>query len=253
MVRDFGYVGTEDFAKATAQARAEFAKIFAGTDYLQGGEPYYKHILQLIKPKQGQRLIDLGYGRGFFLREAEKHGLKLAGLDFCEASKAAASRVVTKAMLAVGDIHNIPYKDNTFDFVSCLGTIEHLVKPQEGIREIARILKPSGVVVMTIPNSIYFYSRVWLMYAKYLAAKTLNLLRLRKKPAVFIRQPIDRFYTPKEGQRLLEKNGLRVFYAETLKSKRQDFGIGRQYSDGQVKFDPSFFTTNFTLYLCRKR
>ncbi len=252
MVRNFGYVKLNDFETATEHAKHDFAKIFSETDYLQGGEPYYQRVLALLKPKKGARIIDLGYGRGFFLREAGRHGLKLHGLDFCEESKVQASKVLRNADLRVGDIHKIPFKDRYFDYVTCLGVIEHLVNPAKGVKEAARVLKEEGIAVFTIPNSIYFYSRAWIMYLKYFAARTLNMLRLRKKPAQFVRQPIDRFYTPIEGKELLEKNGLKVIYAETLLSKRQRFRINQTYANGDIKIDSSAFNSNFTLYFCKK-
>jgi ubiquinone/menaquinone biosynthesis C-methylase UbiE len=253
MVRNFGYVKLDDFDTATKNARADFSKIFASTDYLQGGEPYYKHIMALLHPSKGQNIIDLGYGRGFFLREAQQYGLELHGLDFCDQSKVVAKSLLGKADLIIGDIHSINHKSEKFDYVSCLGVIEHLVHPGQGVREIARIMKKDGTAVLTIPSSVFFYSRVWIMYLKYWAANFLHAVGIRKKPGVFLRQLIDRFYTPREGARLLERNGLKVFYAETVRSRRSDFAIGRRYRDGRVRFDPSYFTTNFTLYLCKKK
>ena len=107
--------------------------------------------------------------------------------------------------------------------------------------------------MFTIPNVYYISVRLGLQYVKYLVAKTLNVLRLRSKPAVFIRQPIDRFYSPAEGKRLLEGNGLRVVYAETCLSKRQNFRITRVFPTGNVRKSIFAFDSNFALYVCEKK
>ena len=79
----------------------------------------------------------------------------------------------------------------------------------------------------------------------------LNVLKLRRSSNA--RQPIDRFYTAQEGKRLLEKNGLRVKYAEALVSRREDFAVHKKFRNGVI---PSWFygwKSNFTLYVCEKK
>ncbi len=255
MVRNFGFVGLKDEKKASERAKVEFGKIFRETDYLRGGEPYYAHILRLISPKKGSRLLDLGIGRGFFLKEASslKLNLRLFGVDFCDDAFKAAKKEVPKASLRVADIQELPFKDESFDVVTCLGVIEHLVNPARGVRESAKVLKTGGVAVFTIPNVWHIQYRFCLMYPKFFVARVLNVLKLRKKKAMLVFQPIDRFYTAQEGKRLLEKNGLRVKYAEALVSRREDFAVHKKFRNGVI---PSWFygwKSNFTLYVCEKK
>jgi ubiquinone/menaquinone biosynthesis C-methylase UbiE len=50
-----------------------------------------------------------------------------------------------------GDAHYLPFEDQSFNTVFLLETIEHLWYPQVAVREIARVLKPRGLFVVTIP------------------------------------------------------------------------------------------------------
>ncbi len=253
MVKNFGFVKLTDFDSATQHAKKEFGRIFEGTDFLQGGNPYYKRVIELLAPKKDQSLIDLGFGRGFFLRELENRKMDLYGIDFCESAKNAATKVLKESKLFVGDLHQLPFKNNTFDFVTCLGVIEHLVHPDKGVKEIGRILKKDGTAILTIPNSIFASINIKKQMILFFIGRILNLLGLRKKPAVHVRQPIDRFYTPSEGKKLLEENGLQVLYAELVRSKREDFGVYDKFLDGKIRLSIHFIDANFTLYVCKHK
>ena len=51
----------------------------------------------------------------------------------------------------VGDIHQLPILDDSFDCVFCTGTLEHVPDPWKAVREINRVLKPSGLVHIDVP------------------------------------------------------------------------------------------------------
>lgn len=51
----------------------------------------------------------------------------------------------------IGDVVNLPFKENTFDFVICLETLEHVKNPFRAMDEIYRVLKPSGKFIGSAP------------------------------------------------------------------------------------------------------
>jgi SAM-dependent methyltransferase len=51
----------------------------------------------------------------------------------------------------VGDIHNLPIKDGSFDCVFCTGTLEHVRDPWQAVRELHRIVRPGGVIHIDVP------------------------------------------------------------------------------------------------------
>ncbi len=59
--------------------------------------------------------------------------------------------VAMKGVDVVGDIHQMPFDDNSFDCVVCTGTLEHVADPWKAIREIRRVLKPGGIVHVDVP------------------------------------------------------------------------------------------------------
>src|SRR5260370_25436688 len=54
----------------------------------------------------------------------------------------------------VGDMERLPFPDDTFDAVVCLGVIEYLAADDRALREIWRVLRPGGTAVISTPSAI---------------------------------------------------------------------------------------------------
>jgi ubiquinone/menaquinone biosynthesis C-methylase UbiE len=69
------------------------------------------------------------------------------------------------------DIHQgnldaeLPFGDRSFDYVTCLEGLEHIENPQQALREFARVLKPGGHLVVSVPNILNIEERLkWLLH-----------------------------------------------------------------------------------------
>ena len=58
----------------------------------------------------------------------------------------------------IGSILDIPFDKNTFDYVICTEVIEHTVNPKQAVKELSRVLKPGGILILTVPNKIWKWS-----------------------------------------------------------------------------------------------
>lgn len=116
-------------------------------------------IFEWLNPQPDDLILDMPCGRGFYLnmlRYASESRVVGAELDW---------PVLLKAQQHVGhlpDIHlnnaniyALPYADNTFDSVILSEILEHIEDDVAGLREIYRVLKPGGVVAITVPNANY--------------------------------------------------------------------------------------------------
>jgi ubiquinone/menaquinone biosynthesis C-methylase UbiE len=119
--------------------------------------------MELLRLAPDQRLLDIACGRGEVPALASRMGVDAIGIDYSDASIAFAAsmrRTLSGApagdfSLVQGDACTLPFADATFDRVSMLDIVEHLVPEQleRMFREVKRILRPGGfAVVHTLPN-----------------------------------------------------------------------------------------------------
>ncbi len=99
--------------------------------------------------KRGASLLDIGCGRGEFLRGFINCGVKGYAVD----QSSAARKYCSEAELRNSDLENngIPYPDNFFDVVYSKSVIEHLYYPERLINEMHRVLKPGGLAITLCP------------------------------------------------------------------------------------------------------
>lgn len=162
---------------------------------LKEADPYYDWILKLLRVREGKRLLDVACGGGFLLKAAEKRGLITYGIDISPAALSIAKKYATRSRIFIGDAENLPWKNNFFDYVTCLGSLEHFLHPDKGVREIARVLKKSGKACLVLPN-IYFIRYIW------------DILKGGAGPQRG--QALERLATMEEWKNPIESNGLDI-------------------------------------------
>ena len=57
-----------------------------------------------------------------------------------------------------GDLMKLPYRDETFDFLSVLDVIEHIKEDKSAISEMSRILKKNGILIISVPHRMKYYT-----------------------------------------------------------------------------------------------
>jgi 2-polyprenyl-3-methyl-5-hydroxy-6-metoxy-1,4-benzoquinol methylase len=114
----------------------------------------YRIALQLLAPQNGERILDIGCGRGEIVAACAKRGALAVGIDYAhEATRIARgneNRFVVRADATV-----LPFRQEAFDKISCMELIEHLEPARLDVclREVVRILKRGGVLLITTPNA----------------------------------------------------------------------------------------------------
>ena len=117
--------------------------------------------LEKLGLKPGAWVLDLGCGEGRHV-----HGLHvLGGINVVGLDRDGPSLIKAREGLAMlpaatattgfveGDAYRTPYADATFDAVICSEVLEHLEDYHAALAEIARVLKPGGVFVATVPRA----------------------------------------------------------------------------------------------------
>ncbi|MGL5094785.1 MAG: class I SAM-dependent methyltransferase [Planctomycetia bacterium] len=103
------------------------------------------------------RLLDVGAGTGRFATEMADRFRVVAVDDHAESAALAARRPNVTFLKA--DSGRLPFADGAFDVATALDVLEHLDDDLGALREMARVVKPSGVVVVTVPAFRLLWSR----------------------------------------------------------------------------------------------
>jgi ubiquinone/menaquinone biosynthesis C-methylase UbiE len=113
----------------------------------------FKFTSDRLCARQPRSWLDIGTGNGFLpkvVRPMLNH-VRIVGTDFADNALAAADALDERVENDI-DAEGLPFDEATFDFVTCLEVLEHLIFPEKAVAEIARVLKPGGFAVITVPN-----------------------------------------------------------------------------------------------------
>ena len=103
--------------------------------------------------------LDIGSGHGDLITLLRRKGLVAhsAACDYTPTLMALPDVIVSVANL---NTEALPFADASFDLITCTEVIEHLEHYRETLREMYRVLKPDGQLVLTTPNILNLKSRI---------------------------------------------------------------------------------------------
>ena len=108
----------------------------------------------------GACVVDVGCGRGSFRAALGERAGRYVGVD----GVASPGRPVDADFLVLADLDKgVPLRDSCGDVVVAIETVEHLENPRAFLRELARIVRPGGTVVVTTPNQLSALSMLTLV------------------------------------------------------------------------------------------
>ena len=116
--------------------------------------PRHEHRLSMIvnevtKLPSNARILDGAVGLGQLARRMQQRGYRVTGIDYAFEAALYATRNGTPSV--VGDMTRMPFRGGAFDGITTGETLEHLDDDTGAVREIARVLKPGGRCIATVP------------------------------------------------------------------------------------------------------
>lgn len=118
--------------------------------------------LRVILPRAGQmgRVLDVGCATGNLLYALHRRGWEAYGVEL-NAQAAAYARKRFGLSVFVGELANAHFPDKWFDLVILWDVLEHLHDPQKTLQEAARVTRPDGTLVLSLPNPESIEARVF--------------------------------------------------------------------------------------------
>lgn len=119
-------------------------------------------ILDMEKFKQKGKILDIGCGEGNYLLQMKSEGYEVSGIDVSPG----ACNIARKKKLKVycGELKKHHFPNKTFDIITLWHVFEHLYNPSETLKEIRRILKDDGILIMETPNINCFSFKIFKGY-----------------------------------------------------------------------------------------
>jgi len=160
--------------------------------------------LKKFQPRPGDLILDAGCGEGRHTFALARLGCRVLGLDMDYNSLAKSQYVVREmkkqgeklgpVLFLAGDNLRLPFADETFDKIICAEVMEHIHNDRGAAAEFFRILKPGGIMAVTVPTpwTEHVYGRLSWHYFR--------------TPGGHIR-----IYRPKQIFNVLTSGGLRIY------------------------------------------
>lgn len=144
----------------------------------------------------GHRIIlDMGCGEGIGLEKLKKNFPEkfIFGIDLEKENVEICKKYNLDVIRA--NVYNLPLANDSIDVCICIDMLEHLKTPHKGLKELKRVLKKDGLIIMIIPNDRnFFIARIAMLMFK----------------EAFYEAGHEKKWTPKSLERLFLEEGLKI-------------------------------------------
>lgn len=150
------YYESEDYISHTDGKRSIFEKVYHAVKGIA-----LRKKLKLINSLSNKgALLDIGAGTGDFLSVAKKDNWNVTGI---EPNSKAKSIAIQKGVSFADDLSTL--ENNSFDVITMWHVLEHVPNLEENISELKRLVKPSGTIIIAVPNyksfDAKYYQEFW--------------------------------------------------------------------------------------------
>ena len=210
------YYESEDYISHTDGRRSLFERMYHLIKNIA-----LKNKVKLINAQsQKGQLLDIGAGTGDFLVVAKNDGWQITGIEPSAKAKAIA---INKGVNFANNLAEL--ENHSFDVITMWHVLEHVPNLDEYILELKRLLKPTGTILIAVPNfksfDAEYYGRFWAAFD------------VPRHIWHFSKKAIDKLFTEK-GMKLVEVLPMKFdsFYVSLLSEK---------YKTGKMNFIKAFF------------
>ncbi|MSQ15476.1 MAG: class I SAM-dependent methyltransferase, partial [Dehalococcoidia bacterium] len=112
-------------------------------------------LVRSYLPIENKRILDIGCGLGTYVKRFLDFSPHVYGLDVDEERLKIGA--ATLSNLALAKSETLPFRDNSFDITFMNEVLEHVQDDAQTIREVLRVTRPGGHIIIFVPNRMYFF------------------------------------------------------------------------------------------------
>ncbi|MDQ7908851.1 bifunctional glycosyltransferase/class I SAM-dependent methyltransferase [Phytohabitans sp. ZYX-F-186] len=212
--------------------------------FKDGDGTSHAQILDMLASAPPSRVLDVGCSGGRLAEFVRAAGHHVTGIDYIEVPSV---RERTDAFHQVDLQYGIPEEVGTgFDVVIAGDIIEHVARPGAALREMRRVLRPGGQILLSVPNFGHWYPRT---------RTTLGMFGYDRRG--ILDDTHLRFFTRSTLRRLVRQSGLDILEERTTglplgvvsEMDGRRLRLLRRVDRGLVKLRPTFFGYQFIMRL----
>jgi ubiquinone/menaquinone biosynthesis C-methylase UbiE len=110
-----------------------------------------EEVLHFCTAKAGEKVLDLGSGRGWFAIAMAKRGCKVTAVDLSEKNLEYIHKINPNIHTELGSAYELPFEKERFDWIVMNEVLEHLEDPSKALDHIKNFLEPQGKVMISVP------------------------------------------------------------------------------------------------------
>jgi ubiquinone/menaquinone biosynthesis C-methylase UbiE len=151
-------------------------------------------LVKWLEPKKDEKIIDIGCGSGYYTKKLAKKGCIVTGIDIDKDLVGIAKKynLLNNCEYYIANAERLPFKSNCFDKAISMCAFEHFRNDEKAINEMGRVLKKSGIAVLSLDSFSY---------------KNINK-KIKEKHK--ITEKVVNYYTLHKIKSKMKKAGLRV-------------------------------------------
>ncbi len=193
-----------------------------------------KKVVEIVGKNSPKQILDIATGTGdLALMMSKLNPERIVGLDISEGMLEIGKQKITKANLTnkiemmVGDSEEMPFTDNTFDAITVSFGVRNFANLDKGITEIARVLKPTGVlVILETSNPTKFpFKQGYKFYTNFILPIIGKVFSKDKVAYSYLCESANSFPFGEAFNNILQKNG----FTHT-ENKPVTFGVATIYT-----------------------
>ncbi|MCK9555500.1 class I SAM-dependent methyltransferase [bacterium] len=174
----------------------------------------------LEKSVSGRKLLDVGFGMGFFLEKSRRRGWKCKGIDFSDEYYKYAKETMGLDVMKKKISEFTGYNEE-FDVIILWDVIEHLDDPGESIAMFRGMLKPGGMLAIATPNEKSLLSFI----AKLIYNISFGLIKGPLSSIYVLEHPL--FFDKNSLRKLLERNSFNIVLSRQDETDLERLNLGK--------------------------